>query len=178
MVQLTNPLARREAHLRDRVYGRVVPHLMKKFGTVVEVYRTTEREHLVPVEATTDHLSDAMKQIADATRSVYALYDTVSQVQDVPDGLIDDDGTEPNVMFTVRMLIGHALFTPTDDQFAGDFNDNTVVCEQPLLPGDRFQVQRTDGTIKAWKILQPEVVGATTVVYTRYRVGSIGSTIS
>jgi len=156
-VQLT------EAYLRDKIYAKALPFLLRKFGTDVDVYRITKR-------------TGYETAIDQATSDVYSIYDTaMPEVIPVPTGVTDLDATVENAKFRVKMLIGHALYTPSDDVFAADFNDNFVITEKELIPGDRFDVVRTDGKQKSWKIVELQTVGATTDVFRRYKVAAISS---
>lgn len=152
-----------EAYLKDKVYGKALPLLIKQRGVDVAVYRKTRR-------------SEFRAEVDNATSDVYSIYDTAAPTNTPPPPeLYDEDPSTENVKFSVRMLIGHALYTPTDDVFAADFNDNYVITAEELLPGDRFEIKRSDGKLKMWKVVEVQVVGATMDVFRRYKVAAVTS---
>ena len=165
-VATTFPLAKIEQYLARKHYQPALDYLLRKFGTDVTVYRRTSRD-----------METLEPAVNDATKEVYGIYDNRSATADLPTGvpLADQDDSATSTQFEVRLLIGHALFTPTDDEFAGDSNDNLIVSPVELRPGDRFEIVRTDGVSKGWKVIEQQDVGATMKVLRRYKVAAIGS---
>lgn len=154
-----SPFGNIEAYLRDSVYAKSLPLLLRRSGVDVEVYRNISTP-------TPDKWVEAPRDVEDITRGVYGILNDLSPSS-------SNEAGAANQIISCRMLIAAALYADSDSTFASDFEQKYVITDTKLLSGDTFYIVRKDGVRKGWHIVAQQTVGTTTDVFKRYDVSSV-----
>ena len=154
-----------ELVLKEKVAAKTIRFFLKKFGLDVIVVRTKnsaerQEENAEPVDSLTD-----------AAISVYGEYSGVSPAKTHSE---DTDPDPVNVSFPARILFTNILTNPNDAAASGDFDEQTIYTFDDITTNDRIEIISTDGSKKYYMVMEPEVVGKTTDVYSLYKIVNVG----